>query len=84
MGFFLQHRPVAPLKRARVSLTRGSSREPDYEALVVSAKPILDALVRAGVIADDAPRVIGRPEYEWEKAPRERGYVRVTVDEVEP
>lgn len=72
--------PEAPLERARVTITRCSTTEPDFDGLVAAGKHILDGLVRAGVLVDDAPKVIGRPQYFWERAPRGQGCVRVHVE----
>jgi Holliday junction resolvase RusA-like endonuclease len=75
-------RPEAPLSKAKVILTRLSSVEPDHDGLQGSFKPILDGLVKAGVLEDDKPSVIGRPETIWEKAKPKQGKIRVRVEEV--
>lgn len=74
-------RPRRPLKCARVRITRhtAANREPDFENLTQGGKYLLDGLVRCGVLADDNPEVIGRPEYLWERAPRGRAHVTVEV-----
>lgn len=77
-------RPAAPLSKARVTLTRFSSNEPDFDNLAGSFKPILDGLKSAGIILDDKRSVIGRPTYNWEHAPRGSGKVRVEVEEITP
>jgi len=77
-------RPKRPLQRSCVRLVRHSSRQPDYDNMVISAKPIVDGLVRAGVLADDRPAnfVGGHPEYVWEKTKRaEKGFITVEVTE---
>lgn len=74
--------PAAPLDRARVTIVRCSTREPDFENLAQGGKFILDGLVKAGVIVDDSPVVIGRPDYRWERAPRGQGSVRVRVEAI--
>lgn len=73
--------PAKSLDRARVTITRCSTREPDFDNLTQGGKFILDGLVKAGVITDDSPAVIGRPEYLWQKSPRGMGSVRITVEE---
>lgn len=73
--------PERPLDRARVTITRCSTREPDFENLTQGGKFLLDGLVKAGVLADDSPKVIGRPEYLWEAAPRGAGSVRIRVED---
>ena len=46
-----------------------------------SFKPILDGFVKAGVLKDDSPAVIGAPEYSWEKAGRGKGRISVWIRE---
>lgn len=72
--------PYVPLTKALVTLIRYSSVEPDYEGLVASFKPILDGLVRGGVIIDDRMSVIGKPTYDWEEAPPRMGRIKVLVE----
>jgi hypothetical protein len=79
----LRRWPEKPLDRAMVTITRCSMAEPDYDNLVQGGKFLLDGLIRAGVIKDDAPSVIGRPDYQWEKAPRGKGCVRIRVESAE-
>lgn len=55
--------PAAPLRRARMTITRYSRGVPDHDGLVGGCKPLLDVLqpqsrrhkVGLGVIVDDAP-----------------------------
>lgn len=75
-------RPIAPLKRARLVLTRHSSREPDFDGLVSSFKHCVDSLVKAGVIIDDKMSVIGQPDYRWQRAPMRGGFVTIEVSEI--
>lgn len=72
--------PERPLDRARVTITRCSTREPDFENLTQGGKFLLDGLVKAGVIVDDSPGVIGRPEYLWVKGEPAKGSVRIQVE----
>ena len=81
--FTLKKWPEKPLERARVSITRCSTSEPDYDNLVQGGKFLLDGLIRAGVIVDDAPSVIGRPDYYWEKAQAAKGCVRIRVESID-
>lgn len=74
-------RPPVPLERARLTLTRMSSREPDFDNRVSGFKPIVDALVRCGVLVDDKMSNIGSPEFLWEKAKPKHGGVRVRIEE---
>ena len=76
--------PEQPLRCAHVSLTRKSASEPDWDNLVGSFKPILDALRKLQVILDDKMSVIGQPVYLWQRAPRGRGSIEVEVWQAEP
>lgn len=73
----------ATLDQARVTITRCSTREPDYDGLVQGAKFLLDGLVRAGVIRDDKPSVIGQPVFAWEPAAPGKGCVRIRVEAID-
>lgn len=72
--------PKSPFNKATLTLTRFSSSEPDFDGLVSSFKWIVDALIKCGVIVNDKPSVIGQPKYEWIKAPRGQGKIRVRVE----
>lgn len=74
--------PRAPCRKARVWVYRHSSREPDFEGMVVAAKPIIDALTERGVITDDNQACIGVPHYEHVLEKPKKGFVRVVVEEV--
>lgn len=74
--------PPAPLKRAQLTLIRHSSRAPDYDGLVHSFKPVVDALKKCLVISDDNMGVIGRPDYKWEKAGQKAGKIEIRVLEI--
>ena len=89
-----QRRPPDPLSSALITLTRRSSVEPDYDNLVASFKPVVDALTlskknnrgrmiwRADVLVDDRPSVLAR-RYLWEKAPPGKGSIHVVVQAIE-
>ena len=53
-------RPNAPLPRANITLIRHSHRTLDYDGLVGSMKPVVDALVTCGVLSDDSWNVLGK------------------------
>ena len=74
--------PPEPLKKAKVVLTRFSSVQPDFENLTYSFKAVLDGLKAAGVIADDSPKYIGYPTYQWTRIKGNEGKIRVEVYEV--
>lgn len=48
------NRPSKPLTRFNLSFTRHTISPLDYDGLVASFKPFLDALVRSGIIEDDS------------------------------
>ncbi len=77
-----QSPPLKPLKKATLTLVRYSARAPDYDGLVQSLKPVVDALKKCAIIEDDSMAVIGRPDYRWEKAPQLEGKIRIIVEEV--
>lgn len=79
----LKRWPSQPLDRARVTIVRRSTREPDFDGLVHGGKFLLDGLVLAGVIVDDKPSVIGQPVYRWEPAKRGQGGVQIVVESVD-
>lgn len=73
--------PKAPLKKARLVLTRYSSSEPDHDGLVSSFKHVIDGLIKNGIIENDKPSNIGQPEYHWLKAAKKAGKITVEVYE---
>ena len=75
-------RPKAPLKRAKLTLTRYSSAAPDYDGLVSSFKHAIDGLVACGVLEDDSLAHIGVPQFSWQKASPEKGRITIAVEEI--
>lgn len=69
----LHHILNLKLTKAILTLTRHSSKAPDYDGLVSSFKQVIDPLVRCGVIIDDNYTVIGAPTYHWVKRPNKQG-----------
>lgn len=67
--------------KPRLTLTRFSTTEPDFDGLVSSFKAVIDGLKVAGVIEDDKQSIIGQPLYKWEYAPPRKGKIRVVVEE---
>lgn len=51
--------PPKPLVKARIKITREFYRTLDYDGLVGSLKPVVDALVSAGVLIDDSWKTLG-------------------------
>lgn len=61
--------PDSPLTKASITLVRHSWRMLDYDGLVGSMKPVVDGLVRCGVLTDDSWQVTGK----WNVDQRFRG-----------
>lgn len=83
LPYLISKRPEAPLQKAKLTLVRGSSVEPDFDNLVSSFKHLIDALVDARILVNDRCENIGQPSYAWEKAQQGKGYVRILVEEIE-
>jgi hypothetical protein len=66
-------KPKAPLERANITLIRHSHRTLDYDGLVGSMKPVVDALVSCGVLLDDSWRVLGRWNVDQRFRPKKDG-----------
>ncbi len=47
-------KPSQPLARARITIVRHAHRKLDFDGLVGSLKPVVDALVSAGIVVDDS------------------------------
>ena len=73
-------RPDAPLKRARLTLTRHSTTRPDPDGLTSSFKHIIDGLVIAKILENDKHENIGFPTYEWSHAAAGKGHCTVIVE----
>lgn len=84
MNYVVQNKahPSEPLTKAKLTLTRCSSSETDFDNLVISFKPVVDGLKHAGVIVDDKMSVIGQPTYAWESVKRNAGKIRIKVEAV--
>ena len=81
--FYLQRKPPTPLKRAKLTLTRYSSAEPDFDGLVGSFKALIDSLVTLGILENDKTENIGNSVYLWQKTAPKKGKIRIEVEEVE-
>lgn len=66
---------VAPY-RVGLEVLRQGLRDMDYGNLVGGCKPVLDALVKVGVLYDDAPKWV-REHYDQERVPRGRERTRL-------
>jgi len=73
-------KPPAPLGKAKLTLTRLSSQECDFDGLVSSFKHVIDGLVDSGVLTGDTMSIIGQPTYLWEKCAPRKGHIKVKVE----
>jgi hypothetical protein len=73
-------KPDSPLIKAKLTLTRFSSRECDFDNLVSSFKSCIDGLVEAGILANDKRENIDQPSYLWVKAKPKQGKIHIRVE----
>lgn len=83
VAYCIGKRPRAPLKKAKLALTRFSAVRPDSDGLVGGFKPVIDGLVDARVLENDRFENIGFPTFLWEMAKRGEGRIRIQVEEIE-
>lgn len=72
-GMVARKLPPQPLKKARISIVRHSWRTLDFDGLVGSMKPVVDALVSAGVLADDNWNTLGAWDIDQQFRPKKDG-----------
>ena len=77
-----QKKPSSPFERVFCTFIRATCREPDFDNLVASMKPIRDGLVDAGIVVNDKTSNMPEAKYIWEKAAKDNSHVRVIVEEV--
>ena len=77
-----RNKPKSPLMKARITLQRHSSSEPDFDGLVSTFKHVLDGLKLCGVIFDDKMSIIGQPAYFWHKCKKGQGKITVKIEEL--
>lgn len=70
------------LSKAKLTLTRCSIKECDFDGLVSGFKHVLDGLVESKVIVDDRMSVIGQPTFKWEKASPKQGKIRIRIERI--
>lgn len=68
------------LKKAMLTFTRLSSKEPDSDGLISGFKYVQDGLVKAQVIIDDKPSVIGMPNYIWRLTSPKTGAIIIRIE----
>jgi hypothetical protein len=71
---------MKPWKQVKLTCTRSSSSQMDFDNLVASFKGCVDGLKDAGIIADDKDAVIIMRDYRCEWAPRGKGKIRIKVE----
>jgi Holliday junction resolvase RusA-like endonuclease len=76
--------PLSPIKKARITLTRFSSGTLDRDNMYFTFKPIVDGLVKAGVIEDDGfDQVKELYPHQVKIKRKEQSKVEVLVEEIE-
>lgn len=76
-------RPPSPLRKAKLTLIRFSSVEPDFDGLVRGMKSVVDGLVISGVLENDKLSNTGPWNCHWEKAKPKCGRILVIVEDAE-
>lgn len=77
-------RPKQPLKKCKLTIIRHFDRQLDFDGLVGSMKPVVDALVRLKFIADDSFKVTGQWDVRQEFRPRDQGaLLQIWVEEID-
>lgn len=80
----VNNRPQNPIQKARITLTRYSSGTLDRDNMYFTFKPIVDGLVRAGVIIDDGFDQVKELHPHQVKIKRtEQRKIEVLVEEIE-
>ena len=75
--------PKEPLKKARIRIVRHFYRTLDYDGLVGSFKPVVDALVDAGILKNDTWEVLGVWDCSQEFRPKSAGaLLTVSIEEI--
>ena len=74
-------RPMYPLHRSRLTLTRCTSVEPDPDNLAACWKPVIDGLREAGVIVNDKSCNV-ELHFRWQKAAPGQKKVIIQVEEL--
>lgn len=75
----LGRRPPSPLKKAKATYIRCTSRQPDYDNMVSANKFVQDALVFNKIIIDDKPGTL-EATYSWQKVKPKEGKLIIIVE----
>lgn len=73
--------PPVPLEKARITIVREFWRKLDFDGLVGSMKPVIDALVSVGVIKDDNWDVVGAWVVDQKFRPKKDGPLLTVIVE---
>lgn len=77
--------PKTPLASARIQVIRHSSNMLDFDGVVGSMKPVIDALVKNGFILDDRWSVVGAWSVDQKYRPRKEGQLtEILIEESRP
>jgi hypothetical protein len=75
--------PKVPLARAKITLVRHAHRMLDFDGMVASFKPVIDALVTVGVLSDDSWKVTGKWECDQSFRKKSAGpLIEIIIEEV--
>lgn len=72
-AMLVRNKPPKPLERAQLIMVRHAHRMLDYDGLVGSLKPVVDALVTCGVLKDDSWKVTGAWVVDQQFRPKKNG-----------
>lgn len=72
-GILRNNIPKKPLTKAKLKIVRHFYRTMDFDGLVGSMKPVVDALVSCGLIIDDSWNVLGPWEVDQVFRPKSQG-----------
>lgn len=80
---FREIKPASPLTYAKITITRHSAGNMDFDNLVSTGKQLIDALKENRIIKDDSQEVIGRPRYVQVKSKMKNQYTTIMVQEID-
>lgn len=79
---FIGKTPPEPLEKASVTIYRCSFKQPDTDNNYGAMKPVLDALIRNGILKGDSPKHIDL-YVGWKPAPRAQAHLEIIIYEAE-
>lgn len=83
LGIIRNKLPPQPLEKAHISIVRHFYRTLDFDGLVGSMKPVVDALVSAGLIKDDSWNCVGPWTIDQKFRPKSEGpLLEIFVEEI--